>query len=183
MVSIGAHPILEEADLIVSLAIAALAASSSLPPLSTRVLPACGTSQVSITFDGENGHFSGMSHAGTLMVVRNIGVDVCRVPALPELRFEDAAHRALSIVRQVPKGMHPGPVILPLGIAPGAEATAELRWVSGDVYDGHHCVTTATAIVQIGTDTYKQAFSGQFCSAANTPATFTQTWLKTDAHL
>lgn len=169
--------------MIISLAIAALAASSSLLPSSARVLPACQASQISIAFDGENGNFSGMSHDGTLLVVRNIGVSACRVPALPELRFEDAAHRALSIVRQVPKGMHPGPALLPVGIAPGAEATAELRWVSGDVYDGHHCVTTATAIVQIGTDTYQQAFSGQFCSAANTPATFTQTWLKTDAHL
>ena len=162
---------------------AAFAAASSLPQSSPHVVPACGASQLSVTFDGENGNFSGMSHAGTLLVVRNIGASACRMPGLPELRFEDAAHQALPIVRQIPKGMHPGPVVPPVNIAPGAEATAELHWVSGDVYDGHHCTAAAAAVLQIGTETYTQAFSGRFCSAANTPATFTQAWLKTDAHL
>jgi hypothetical protein len=36
-------------------------------------------------------------------------------------------------------------------------------------------------IVTIGTETYRQVLPGQFCSAVNTPATFTQAWLKTDA--
>jgi hypothetical protein len=63
--------------------------------------PACRASQLSITFDGENGNFSGMSHAGTLLVVRNIGASAC---CMPGLRFEDAAHRPLSIVRQVLAG-------------------------------------------------------------------------------
>ncbi|MBB6244001.1 hypothetical protein HDE79_003476 [Rhodanobacter sp. MP1X3] len=97
------------------------------------------------------------------------------------LHFEDAAHHLLSIVRQVPRGMHPGPVLLPVSMAPGAEATAELHWVSGDVYDGHNCVSPTTAVVQVGADTYRQPFSNRFCSAANAPATFTQTWLKADA--
>lgn len=152
-----------------------------MSPPSSRVLPACSASQLSIRLDDKNGEFSGMSHSGTLLVVRNIGASACSVPRLPELRFEDAAHQPLAIVRQVPVGMHTGPVVLPANIPPGAEATAELRWVSGDVYDGHHCVTTAAALVTIGNETYRQAFAGHFCSALNTPATFTQPWLKTDA--
>ena len=124
-----------------------------------------------------------MSHDAALLVVRNIGTGTCRMPGLPELRFEDAAHQALPIVRQIPTGMHPCPVVVPVSIAPGAEATAEIHWVSGDVYDAHHCFTAAGAVLQVGTGTYTQAFSGRFCSAANMPTTFTQAWLETDAHL
>ena len=168
--------------MIIALAMA-FAASSPLPSSSTNALPVCSAAQIAITFDGENGTFAGMSHAGTLLVVRNIGTSACRMPALLELRFEDAAHHPLAIVRQIPKGMHPGPAVPPVSIAPGAEATAELRWVSGDVHDGHQCVTTAVATVQIGAETYRQAFSGRFCSDVNTPATSTQAWLKTEAVL
>ncbi len=169
--------------MIIALAAVALANAATSSPASVPRLRDCSASQLSITFDGENGNFSGMSQSGTLLVVRNIGATACRVPALPELHFEDSAHQALSIERQVPKGMHPGPVVVPVGIAPGAEATALLHWVSGDVYDGHHCVSSATAIVQIGASEYRQTFSGHFCSPANTPATFTQAWLKTDSTL
>lgn len=169
--------------MIIALAIAAFAGAAALQRVPTTVLPDCGPSQISISFDSENGNFSGMSQSGTLLIVRNIGVTACHIPALPELHFEDATHHVLSIVRRIPKGMHPGPVVLPVNIAPGAEATAELHWVSGDVYDGHHCVSPAVAVVQIGNTTYRHAFSGQFCSAVNTPAIFTQAWLKADADL
>jgi hypothetical protein len=179
----------EDADVIIALAlaVAAFAAAADLPPASASAsvaaLPDCSASQLSITFDGESGNFSGMSQSGTLLVVRNIGATACRVPALPLLQFEDAEHHRLSIERQAPRGMHPGPIVVPVGIAAGAEATAILRWVSNDVYDGHHCVSPSTAIVQVDTSEYRQPFVGRFCSALNTPATFTQAWLKTDATL
>ena len=167
--------------MIIALAMAAFAGATAFRAASGSALPDCIASQVAINFDNKGGIFSGMSQSGTLLVVRNISANACRVPALPMLHFEDAAHHLLSIVRQAPKGMHPGPVVLPVSIAPGAEATAELHWVSGDVYGGHICVSPTTAVVQVGADTYRQPFSNRFCSAVNAPATFTQTWLKADA--
>ena len=113
--------------------------------------PACTSSQISAATDAENGNFDGMSHSGTLLVLRNIGPTACSVAGFPQLTFMDAAGKALAIGREVPKGMHPGPVIVPVTVVPGAEVTATLRWVSGDVYSPRgECFAAASVSVKIG---------------------------------
>jgi Protein of unknown function (DUF4232) len=75
-------------------------------------LPAsCSASQLSLGLDQEGGYFDGMSHSGTLLVLRNLGPQTCSVPAQPTLAFEDAEHHPLRVSLQAPAGIHPNPVI------------------------------------------------------------------------
>ncbi len=104
------------------------------------------------TFRANGGSFDGMSQSGVLLVLRNSGSADCLMPGLPKLRFDDAAGHRLDVLREPPPGMHPGPVVTPLVLSPGAAAAAALAWVSGDVYGGHHCVTPAEVVIGEGPD-------------------------------
>jgi hypothetical protein len=142
----------------------------------------CTANQLSLALDGENGNFIGMSHDGTLLVLRNLGPSACSVPAFPTLVFRDAVGTQLPITREIPgaRGMHPGPVVLPAIIAPEAEVTATLRWVAGDVYDHGACVKPATLSVTIGTAQLTAGIGGQFCGSSATAITYTSTRLQPD---
>lgn len=153
------------------------------PAFVTAALPACEAEQITLSFDGEDGDFDGMSHAGTLMVLRNIGAAACRVPGLPRLSFTGRDGATLPIAFRPPAGMHPGPVVLPVGIAPGAEVTAKLRWVSGDVYEGGRCLSPAAVTLSIGPARIGSAFVGTLCGPAKGPVRFEQTWLRADPRL
>lgn len=111
--------------------------------------PPCSASQLSIAVDSENGNFDGMSHSGTLLVLRNIGPVRCTVAGFPALTFLDAANHPLPLSREVSRGMHPGPVIVPVTVVPGAELTATLRWISSDVVRPGSCYTASSLSVKI----------------------------------
>lgn len=143
---------------------------SLLLPLALATAPAaqpCTAADLSLATDGEGGAFNGMSHGGTLLVLRNIGARTCTVPALPAVRLRDAHGRDLPIARTPPVGMHPGPVMLPVAVAPGAEATAALRWVSGPVYSHGRCFAVATLAVAIGRDRIATPLKAQVCGAGD----------------
>jgi hypothetical protein len=145
-------------------------------------VPACTASQLSLALDGENGSFTGMSHDGMLLVLRNLGENACSVPAFPSLIFRDAAGAQLAITREIPgaRGMHPGPVVLPAIIAPEAEVTAMLRWVAGDVYDHGVCLKPATLSVNIGGEELTAGISAQLCGRSARTVTYTSTRLHPD---
>ena len=82
-----------------------------------------------------------------------------------------ALGQPLSIDRQAPVGMHPGPVVLPVVLAVGAEATAPLRWVSGEVYSPSRCYTPTTAALTLELADPRAAvltapFQGRICGPA-----------------
>jgi hypothetical protein len=144
-------------------------------------LPAsCSASQLSLGLDQQGGYFDGMSHSGTLLVLRNLGPQACSVSAQPTLAFEDAQHQPLHVSMQTPAGMHPGPVILPVVVPVGAEVTSQMRWVSGDVYDGHNCVSPAYVTIPIGAGNLSVQFNGTLCGPAGPPPTYTMTPLQRD---
>jgi hypothetical protein len=144
-------------------------------------LPAsCSASQLSVGLDQEGGYFDGMSHSGTLLVLRNLGPQDCSVSAQPTLAFEDAQHHPVHVSMQTPAAMHPGPVILPVAVPVGAEITSEMRWVSGDVYDGHNCVSPAYVTIPLGADRLSVQFNGTLCGPAGQPPTYTMTPLRRD---
>lgn len=155
-------------------------APSQPPPALAAQLPACGPNQISWGLDGEGGQFDGMSQSGTLLVARNLGPGPCRLEALPALRFEDTAGRTLAAARRSPPGMHPGPVLLPVALAPDAEATATLHWVQGDVYDGHNCIRPTRLTVIAAGGRGRAPFAGQMCGPEGKPIPFDQPPLKTD---
>lgn len=151
-------------------------------PFAAAELPACAAESLTVSFDGENGRFDGMQHGGTLMVVRNVGAEACRVPALPAVTFAGPRGAALPVHFAPPPGFHPGPAVPPVGVAPGAEVTADLRWVSGDVYSGGRCYAFAAVRVQLGAAAVQARLAGRLCGPA-AGATFGQSWLKPDARL
>ena len=140
--------------------------------------PPC-TASVAVHFDREGGSFDGMSHSGVLMILRNSGPAACPLPGLPKLQFDDAAGHRLDLLREPPPGMHPGPVVMPVVLTPGAEATATLAWVSGDVYAGHHCVTPARVVVGEGPGAPTALWRfGPFCGEPGKPIPFRQPVLR-----
>ena len=153
-------------------------------------IPMCKASDLSLGTDSEHGNFNGMSHAGTLLVLRNVSSAACRVPARPEIGFVDGAKMSglaphgvpLPIKLNVPgaRYMHPGPVILPVVIAPDAEATSKLRWVSGEVYDHNLCFNPTTITVTLQGEEQRASLSAHICGDKSNGVTFEATPLAPD---
>ena len=167
-------------------------------------IPMCKAGDLSLGTDSENGSFNGMSHSGTLLVLRNLSSMACRVPARPEIGFvgvstpgdakgdgstpsrsgSSATGKAtpLPIRREIPGGrfMHPGPVIIPVVVAPGAELTSKLRWVSGEVFDSNLCFNPTAITVKIEGEVKQAAFAAHICGDKAEGVTFEATPLAPD---
>jgi hypothetical protein len=137
-------------------------------------LPVCGQDQLSLGFDSENGNFDGMSHSGTLLVLRNLGPKPCQLPAFPKLSFEDSTKHILNIAT------HPAGTKRPPRLAVGAEATAALRWVSSPVFTNSVCLKTASLSVSWSGGKLTQALAASICGPSSGPVTITQSPLATD---
>jgi Protein of unknown function (DUF4232) len=162
----------------VVLILAATAQASPVPSASSLI--SCTAAQLSLTFDDEGGSFHGMSQSGTLLVLRNVGSQTCTVPGRPPLAFEDASQQKLPISLETPPGMHPGPVILPVAIPVGAEATGELHWVSGEVFDQSRCFSPASIAISLGSDVLRTPFTGSLCGPSGQDAKYRFAYLKRD---
>ena len=137
----------------------AFAQSQSSPASVQASVPACRARQLSIATDAREGCFDGMSHSGTMVVLRNISSTTCSLQAFPQLTFADKQHQPLQIEltpdtaflgprvqgRHVPLGH--GPVALPVSLGPGITARLALRWISGEVFDHSICVEPAQLTV------------------------------------
>jgi hypothetical protein len=118
-------------------------------PVASAGLPACRPDQLRLSADSRDGEFTGMSHDGVELSIRNRGRD-CLLPALPLVEMRDARGRVLAARRQPPAGMHPGPVMRPVMLPAGKRAALTLRWVSGAVYDHSRHVNAARVTLRIG---------------------------------
>jgi hypothetical protein len=151
---------------VINTAILLSGSACSLAAPSGSQPPPCPAAQLSFALDDENGYFDGMSHSGTLLVLRNLGPNDCSVPAQPTLGFEDAEHHPLPITPELPRGMHPGPVIPPVVIPVGAEVTSQIRWVSSDAFGANNSVSPAFVTLWIGSDVLRLKFTGQMFGPA-----------------
>ena len=155
----------------------AVMVAAPTPGTNTALAPCL--SRVALRLDQERGSFDGMSQSGVLMVLRNIGSAACFIPGLPKLQFDDAAGRDLDVLRETPPGMHPGPVITPFVLAPGAEASAALTWLRGDVYGGRHCVAPTKVAISQGSEAPTALWRfGQLCGEPGKPISFRQPVLR-----
>jgi hypothetical protein len=152
-----------------------LSAQSPQPPPGP-----CPAAQLSFSLDSEGGNFNGMSHSGTLLVLRNFGQNPCSVPGRPMVGFEDAEHHRLPISLEVPPGMHPGPVIPPVVIPPAAEVTSRMRWVSGDAYGANNGVSPAFITLTVGENILRLEFNGQLFGPAGKNPTYSLTLFRRD---
>jgi hypothetical protein len=163
-----------------SVAYASAASAAGTPNGMSSLPPACDPDQLSFAVDRENGQFDGMSHSGTLLVLRNLGSQACSVPARPEISFLDNGHNALPVSLGQTPGMHPGPVILPVVVPPGAELTSEARWVSSDAYGANNCVSPEFIALAIGPRTLVAPLSTHICGPAGQHPSYTVTLLRRD---
>lgn len=147
-----------------------LSAPSPLPP-------PCRASQLQLSLDGRDGDFNGMSHSGTELSVRNMGQD-CLLAALPQVQLRDARDRIAPVARQVPRGMHPGPVMVPIRLAAGHRAVAEIRWIAGPVFHRSRSVHVARIRLNIGAGTISAPLTAEIFGPVGQPATFEQTPLR-----
>lgn len=136
--------------------------------------PACRAGDISLKLDDRNGEFDGMSQSGTMLVVRNTGKATCTLGVLPEVTFSDAGHHRLYAGRRMPRGMHPGPVLLPVELLAGKEAESRLHWIASDVFDGGHCIRPAWLSVTLEGQTLQVPFGRLMCAPAGSDAYFEQ---------
>lgn len=149
----------------------ALLALSALAAAPTSAPAPCRPESLTLRTDAADGDFNGMSHGGTWLIVRNTGSTTCLLPGLPTVLFLDAKGQSLPIERKVPPGMHPGPVVIPVALKPGNEASTPLRWVSGEVYDGSRCFTPARVRVRFGAKALLESpLTARVCAPADAPA-------------
>lgn len=140
--------------------------------------PACAARQLTVSTDAQDGAFDGMSHSGTLLVVLNRSRRACSLPGLPTITLRDGRGRRLPITRRAPQGMHPGPVVRPVVLAPHAQASIALRWVSAPVYDNGRCYAVRAIAVTIAGATARSPLRAQVCGSGGA-ATFEQPALTT----
>ncbi|NHO31807.1 DUF4232 domain-containing protein [Acetobacter sp. LMG 1637] len=152
-------------------------------PVREYQYPGCTAADLSLSFDDENGAFNGMSQSGTLLVLRNISASPCTVQTLPHLHFEDSSGHFVPAERRPSPGMHPGPVMLPVAIAPEPELTTRLHWVASDAYDAGNCVTPDLLVLDIPPGDLHQHFARQMCAPANSTQVFDQAPLRSDPAL
>ncbi len=141
----------------------------------------CAVSDLSFSVDYKNGYFNGMSHSGALLVLHNKGSQACAIAARPIVGFEDARHVPLPISWQSPKGMYPGPVLLPVVVPKNAEVTSQIRWVSSEVFDKNKCISPVFITLSIKNDLLRSPFTGNLCGPADKHPTYTLTLFKYDS--
>lgn len=137
------------------------------PAAPSTASAACTADQLAFELDRRDGMFDGMSHSGTMLVLRNAGISPCSLPALPEAVFLDASHQPLRTVAQPEQA--PAAALL---LAPGAQVESAMRWVSGDVYEHGRCLAPAYLGVVVDGRMLSAAFAGQVCGPGDQPPAY-----------
>ncbi|WP_083845908.1 DUF4232 domain-containing protein [Rhodanobacter sp. IGA1.0] len=146
--------------------------ADAAPPGTTRArISACAPSQLAFALDPDGGRFNGMSHSGTMLVLRNTGAAACTIPARPLPSFADSRGQTLNIVAQASTGTDAASRS-PITLAPGAVVTSDMHWVSGDVYDNGHCEAPTRLTLVLGRQQISTAFTGRLCGAGGQPSTY-----------
>lgn len=138
----------------------------------------CTALDIALSFDTADGEFNGMSHSGAYLVLTNIGLRTCTVPRRPQITWLDITNAPLKAQPDTPKGMHPGPVLTPVVLAPGKSARSALRWVSGEVYDHNTCVNVAKGTAKLDKGDVSAPLQAKMCGDASVGIRFEEPWLQ-----
>lgn len=137
----------------------------------------CRAKELALSFPSEPGEFTGMSHDGTWMELRNTGRRTCTVPRRPSLSMQDAAGAPLRLQVNRQIGLHPGPVMVPVELKPGQRVRSTLRWVVGDVYDHTQCVNVEKATLQASGSSVSATLHAHMCGEAGKDIFYDEAWL------
>lgn len=111
-----------------------------------HTIRSCKPSDLSVHFDDGQGEFNGMSHSGAWIVLFNHSASRCTMPAVPQILLEDAQAHVLATGKPVQP--LPDQRLRQTILRPHVQWRASMYWVSGDVYDGGHCVTPMRAVLK-----------------------------------
>lgn len=148
------------------------------PVAQNNVTAACTALDIALSFDSADGEFDGMSHSGAYLVLTNIGLRTCTVPRRPQITWLDITNATLSAQADTPKGMHPGPVLTPVALAPGKSARSPLRWVSGEVNDHNTCANIAKGTVKLDKGDVSAPLQSRMCGDATVGLRYDEPWLQ-----
>ena len=107
----------------------------------------CRQDQLSMGVAERDSSSDGAPVAGAVISIRNHGPD-CVLPPLPLVTLRAIGGGALSATRSVPRGMHPGPALVPILLTGGHRATFELTWRYCASED--RCVRVASMTLRFG---------------------------------
>lgn len=136
----------------------------------------CQPADIQAYFDQQDGQFTGMSQRGALLVMRNTGKHACQLAALPEVTFSGKRDdgSAATAQRRLSRALLPGPVLLPVTLAPARQQKFLIRWVSGEVFDdSNNCITTSKAVILLSGQPLSLPTHFHMCAAKNSSAFFT----------
>ena len=134
--------------------------------------PPCTATQLDFSLDDENGRLNTTSQGGTFAVLRNIGAAPCSLLPKPQFAFSDLAQHRFDLTWRAPVGMHPGPVMLPIVLAPNMPFTAQLQWVSGPVNDTMQCVDLASISLAVEGGHLSSSLPGRLCGPVGQPLVY-----------
>ncbi|MEZ2347719.1 DUF4232 domain-containing protein [Terriglobus sp. RCC_193] len=147
-------------------------------PAQGKITSACTPQQIQLTFDTADGEFNGMSHSGSYLVLTNTGTQACTTPRRPQITWFDTNGTVIHAEPDTPKGMHPGPVLTPVTLAPGTSARSALRWVSGEVYDHNTCANVARGTVKLDHGEVSAPLQSRMCGDTTVGLRFEEPWLQ-----
>lgn len=110
------------------------------------------------------------------LVVANRSGASCILPGLPLVGFADRAGRVMHAARRVPVGFHPGPVVVPARLTPGAQASARLSWTPVPGHDGQmRCAEADAVLVMVSGGALRRPIGTRLCGPADGSPSFAQT--------
>ena len=136
----------------------------------------CRAGALVLAVDAEAGVSNGTSHRqGARLALRNRSAAPCRLPVLPLIGFSDGAGHPVRARRRPPPGFHPGPVMVPLTLAPAAAAEASLAWLSSPAPGaGARCFEADTVIVILPDGVLRRKLDARLCAAPGAAPWFDQ---------
>ncbi len=151
------------------------AAAQAQTPQQSAAVALCSSNTIWLATDAEDGQFNGMSQSGTLLVLRNVSSAPCALNPFAKFVLKDGGMKTLDVTvetpnpfrgptvddRQLPMGH--GPVVRPIVLAAGAEATTTLRWITGPVFDHSICVNPAFLSLDLAGSFVQTALSAHIC--------------------
>ena len=159
--------------LIAGLVCTTVAAQAQAPQ--QPAVPSCSSNTLRLATDAEGGQFNGMSQSGTVLVLRNVSSAACALNPFAKVVLKDGAMKTLDVTvdtpnpfrgptidgRRLPMGH--GPVVRPIVLAAGAEATTTLHWITGPVFDHSICVDPAFLSLDLAGSFVQTALPAHIC--------------------
>lgn len=140
----------------------------------------CIARQLSGSVSADDGAFDGTSHTGVRLTIRNVSRTICSIRQVGDVSVLGTHEAPLPIAIENPPvvGMNPGPVLIPIALAPGASASMVLRWIDAKVIDDGVCIATSAIRLNVRDAAISTPLAATMCGPAG-GVTFQTTLFKT----